>query len=482
MPQVLEQEPTANSTAETTTDIARALFGSAVSEPPKANRLNAGRKRWIYVCALAAVLTASAAIWRARAGTAAPPYGTARVTRGTVAKTISATGKVQALTTVQVGTQVSGRVSEIFVDFNSKVKKGQVIARVDPSQLQAQLTQTTANLTGAQASEQTAKSAVAAADASVEAAEANLARAESVLADATRTFERNKMLVSEGVAPRRDLETSEAAVAQASAQRQQAMAQANQARAQAQSARSQLNQARAQVAQATASVQLASVNLDNTIIRAPIDGTIVSRNVDVGQTVAASLQAPTLFLIANDLTRMQVLADIDEADVGQLAEGTPVTFTVDAYPSDTFTGRVSQVRLSPQILQNVVTYTAVIDVENPDLKLKPGMTASITATVEEQKNALKIPNAALRFAPADTERHRPQPGSGIVYRITGDTLEPVSIRVGLTDGVSTQILSGNLREGDRVAVAAAAANGANRSTRPASMPGMGAPRGVGRIR
>jgi HlyD family secretion protein len=405
------------------------------------------------------------------------------VTLGTIARTISATGKLQALTTVQVGTQVSGTISEIYVDFNSQVKKGQVIARLDPSQLQAQLTQVSANLTGAQASVQTGQSAVLAADASVEAAQANVDRAEAVLADANRTLERTKMLVAEGVTPARDLDTAQAAAAQAAAQRQQALAQANQARAQAQSARSQLNQARAQAAQASASVELASVNLDKTVIRAPIDGTIVSRNVDVGQTVAASLQAPTLFLIANDLTRMQVLADIDEADVGQLSEGTPVTFTVDAYPADTFKGRVSQVRLSPQMVQNVVTYTAVIDVDNPDLKLKPGMTASVKATVSEQRDVLTVPNAALRFRPADAQPARSRSGTGTVYRINGQALEAVQVRTGLSDGVNTQVVSGPLNEGDTLAVAAQPAAGANRpATRPGSMPGMGAPRGAGRMR
>jgi HlyD family secretion protein len=473
MPQAIEQDQTV--------DIAKALFGGAAGEPPMARKRRSD-KRWIYAVVLAAVLVTAGAVWRVRAGSAAPAYGSAKITRGTVSKTISATGKLQALTTVQVGTQVSGTISDIYVDFNSKVKKGQIIAQLDPSQLQAQLTQTTANLTGAQASVQTAQSAVMAADASVEAAEANLARTDAVLADANRTLERNRMLIAEGVAPRRDLDAAEAAVAQAAAQKQQAAAQANQALAQAQSARSQLNQARAQAAQASASVQLASVNLDRAIIRAPIDGTIVSRNVDVGQTVAASLQAPTLFLIANDLTRMQVLADIDEADLGQLQEGTPVSFTVDAYPSDTFTGRVSQVRLAPQMVQNVVTYTAVIDVENPDMKLKPGMTASVTATVAEQKDVLTVPNSALRFQPADGERPRTRPGMGTVYRINGEALEPVQIRTGLSDGVKTQIVSGELGGGDTVATAAQPAAAGARPARPASMPGMGAPRGAGRIR
>ena len=197
-------------------------------------------------------------------------------------------------------------------------------------------------------------------------------------------------------------------------------------KSQAQSARSQVNQAKAQAQQAAAAVQLASVNLEHTIIRAPIDGVVVARNVDVGQTVAASLQAPTLFLIANDLSRMQVLADIDEADIGQLGPDSRVTFTVDAYPADTFHGRIAQIRLAPQTVQNVVTYTAVIQVDNPDLKLKPGMTANVTAIVAEKAEVLTVPNAALRFRPADAETQRPKTGGPTVWKIDGEQLTPVT--------------------------------------------------------
>ena len=188
---------------------------------------------------------------------------------------------------------------------------------------------------------------------------------------------------------------------QAAAGKQQAIAQVNQAKAQAQAARSQVAQAQAQAGQAKAAVDLAQVNMDHTIIKAPIDGVVVARNVDVGQTVAASLQAPVIFLIANDLTRMQVLANIDEADVGQLAPGSDVSFTVDAYPRDQFRGKVSQVRLAPTTVQNVVTYTAVIDVANGDLKLKPGMTANVTVIGEQRDNVLTVPNSALAVPAAD---------------------------------------------------------------------------------
>ena len=420
----------------------------------------ASRKPWGWVAGILALALIGAGIWKFTAKPPAPAFTAAKVQRGDVAKTITATGKLQAVTTVQVGTQVSGTVSDIYVDFNSQVKKGQIIARLDPSQLQAQLTQAQANLTSAQMSVQSGTAAVAAAEAAVEAAAANVQRLQSAVDDAQLNQDRTRQLVEEKVAARRDLETAQAAYNQAVAQRQQGAAQVNQARAQAQSARSQLAQARAQVAQAGAAVQLASVNLEKSIIRAPIDGVVTARNVDVGQTVAASFQAPVLFLIAHDLTRMQVLADIDEADVGQLQTGNPVTFTVDAFPTDSFNGQISQVRLEPQAVQNVVTYTAVIDVPNPDQKLKPGMTANITATVQEHEDVLTIPAAALRFRPPSEGGEQPsQPatrsrraGGQTVYRVEGTELKPVQVRLGLTDGIVTEIISGDLHEGDTVAV------------------------------
>ena len=447
MPQLLERE-------HITSEQPVRRTPAPPAKPPK-------RKRWPIAAAAALLLiVAAVAGWRSMAKPEAPAYTTGRVERGDIARAITATGKLQALTTVQVGTQVSGTLSEIYVDFNSKVTKGQIIARLDPSQLQAQLTQAQANLTSAQMSVQTGQAAQAAADAGIEAASANLDRLQSVVDDAQRNLDRTRELVEAKVAPRQQLDTAQAALAQALAQKQQGTAQVTQARAQAQSARSQVAQARAQVAQAGASLQLASVNLEKSIIRAPIDGVIVARNVDPGQTVAASLQAPVLFLIANDLTRMQVLADIDEADVGQLQTGNPVKFTVDAFPNDTFEGRISQVRLSPQTVQNVVTYTAVIDVDNPDLKLKPGMTANVTVTVEERNNVLTVPNAALRFRPEGAQ----PPRGPAVWRIEGNELKPVPVRTGLTNGIESEVLGGGLREGDAIAVPAQ--NAQARGARP----------------
>jgi HlyD family secretion protein len=422
-----------------------------IDAQPEARRPH--KRLWIYALAALALIAAVAA-WRLAAKPEAPAYSTATVERDTIRKTISATGKLQALTTVQVGTQVSGTISEIYVDYNSPVKKGQVIARLDPANLQAQLTQAIANQASAQASVQTAQTGLLAADAAVEAAAANIERLDAMVRDAQINFDRTRELVAAGIGARKELDTAQAALNQAKAQRQQGVAQLNQVKAQAQGSRSQLNQARAQATQAGAQVQLASVNLQHAIVKAPIDGVIVARNVDVGQTVAASFQAPVLFLIANDLTRMQVLADIDEADVGQLQQNSKVSFAVDAYPAETFNGRISQIRLAPQTVQNVVTYTAVIDVDNPGQKLKPGMTANVTAVVAERENVLSIPNAALRFRPEKgTAEQKTQRGPA-VWRINGKNLEAVPVRLGLSDGTQTEIVSGGLNEGDAVAVAA----------------------------
>lgn len=424
--------------------------GPAV-ETPSRTRLFSRKTLLAGVAVLLAVV--GAAVWRITTKTEEPAFGMAAIRRTDITKTISATGKVQALTTVQVGTQVSGTISELHADFNQQVKKGDVIARLDPSQLQAQLTQAQASLLSAQASVATARSNVNTADASVAAAQASLQGAQSGLDDAKTTYELTKHLIEEQVTAKNELLPKEAALNQAAAGRQQALAQLNQAKAQAQSARSQLEQAKAQEQQARAQVEYASVNLQHTVITAPIDGIVVSRSVDIGQTVAASLQAPTLFVIANDLTQMQVLASVDEADVGQLVPDAEATFTVDAYPNDTFHGKILQVRLSPEAVQNVVTYTAVINVANPDLKLKPGMTANINAAIARRDDVLAVPNAALRFKPADAKTSR-QKGPA-VWKVEGGQLRAVPVKLGLTDGVVTEVVSGELKEGDKLATAVA---------------------------
>jgi len=432
------------------------------------------KRRWMIAAGAVVLLGAGVATWRIAASPQAAAYGTAKVRRQTISKTINATGTLQAVTTVQVGTQVSGAISELYADFNSQVKKDQVIARLDPSQFQAQLAQANASFLSTQATVQSAQNNVIAADASVQAAQANVDRTDAALKDAQVSYDRTKSLVDAKVAAAMTLPTAQATLDQAAAQKQQAIAQLNQSKAQAQAARSQVSQAQAQSAQSKAAVDVAKVNLDHTIIKAPIDGVVVARNVDVGQTVAASLQAPVIFLIANDLTRMQVLANIDEADVGQLGNDSQVSFTVDAYPTDTFKGKIAQVRLAPTTVQNVVTYTAVIEVANPDLKLKPGMTANVTVVVGQRQNALSIPNSALRFRP-EGQAPPAAPGKGnrspVVWKIDGGKLAPVTLQTGLTDGIHTEVVSGDLNEGDAIAVATAPANNSKApATAPARSP------------
>jgi len=297
---------------------------------------------------------------------------TSPISRGDIVDTVGATGTLQAVTTVQVGSQVSGNISWLGADFNSIVKKGQTIARLDPSLFQAQLEQSKANL--AQAHANLAK------------AQSDLQRMRVQLTDAQQKYTRAQELAAKSLLPQSDLDSAKIAVdsAQASLGAQQAT----------------VNQATASVAQSQASVNQNQVNLDHTIITAPIDGIVTQRSVDVGQTVAASMQAPTLFVLAADLTKMQVNANIDEADVGRIRPGQHVTFRVDAYPTETFEGAVSQIRLQPVVVQNVTTYGTVIDVPNNQLKLKPGMTANVKVEISKRTDVLRIPNAALRFRPS----------------------------------------------------------------------------------
>ena len=286
-----------------------------------------------------------------------PTITTARVTRGDLAETVGATGALQAVTTVQVGTQVSGTIQELNADFNSLVRKGQVLARLDPSLIQSQIEQARANLIRA---------------------EADLERLRVSLEDSRTKFARAKELAAKKLIAQTELEAAEVAV---------------------RSAEAQLRSQQAGVTQSQASLRQNQVNLAHTVIESPIDGLVISRNVDVGQTVAASMSAPTLFVLAADLTKMQVLASLDESDVGRIRPGQAVRFRVDAFPTDEFTGSVTQVRLQPTTVQNVVTYQTVIDVPNPGLKLKPGMTANVNIEIARRDNVLRVPNGALRFRP-----------------------------------------------------------------------------------
>jgi HlyD family secretion protein len=342
-----------------------------------------------------------------------PRYLTAAVERGAIATTVNATGVVNAVTTVQVGSQVSGTIQKLFVDFNSPVQEGEVIAQIDPAPLATKVAQGRANVASAMAAVQVAqattinaKAAVETAQANAESTRANIDKSKVALADARRILDRNKEMARKSLIAQNDLDTAQVAydgaVAQlkaSEAQLEAATGQLKSASAQQRLAAAQELAAAAQVDQAKAVLQAAELDLEHTTIRAPVNGIVVSRSVDVGQTVAASLQAPVLFLIAQDLTQMQVDTNVSEADIGRVRVGQRVTFTVDAYPNITFTGEVTQVRNAPITVQNVVTYDAVVQVANPDLRLKPGMTANVSFLVAERQDIIKVPTAALRFQP-----------------------------------------------------------------------------------
>lgn len=415
------------------------------------------RRRLIYAAAALAALAALLGVWRWRAARSAGDvhYETAKVDRGRVVAKVTATGTLSALVTVQVGSQVSGRISELNADFNSPVRKGEVIARIDPQLFRA---------------------AVAQANANTVAAEGNLAKARAQAADAERQLGRTRQLAERNLVAAADLDT----------------AQAN-----ADGARAAVQAAQGTLAQARAALQQARVNLGYTDIVSPTNGVVISRNVDVGQTVAASLQAPTLFVIAEDLAKMQVDTSVAEADVGRLRAGMPATFTVDAYPSEVFSGTVRQVRNAATTVQNVVTYDAVVDVANPELKLKPGMTATVTFVYAQRDDVIRVPNAALRFRPppglkrpaqgaqaqegaapagqgargaarpdrtgGDGARARPE-GGRTVWVLRGEARDPVAVPVqtGITDGSFTELVSGDLRDGDAVVTEATGAGASAR--------------------
>jgi HlyD family secretion protein len=343
-------------------------------------------------------------------------YLTARIERGRIATTVNATGTLNAVITVQVGSQVSGTIQKLLVDYNSPVKEGQIIAQIDPGSFEARESQARANVASAQAAVEVAranvdnsKAAIETARANIDSAKATVERTKVGLVDARRTLERNKQLLRQALIAQSELDTAQTAydsavsqLKQSESQQDASVGQLKSATAQARLAEAQYAAALAQVEQAKAALQAAALDLEHTTIRAPVNGIVVSRNVDVGQTVAASLQAPILFLIAQDLTQMQVDTNVSEADIGRISMGQTATFTVDAFPNAPFTGTVVQVRNAPITVQNVVTYDAVVQVANPEMKLKPGMTANVSFLIAERPDALKVPNAALRFQPDGT--------------------------------------------------------------------------------
>jgi HlyD family secretion protein len=405
------------------------------------------KRRIAILVAVLAVVAAVVVVWRSQAGSGKPKlqFETAKVEKGKIIAKVTATGTLSALVTVQVGSQVSGRIAALYADFNSPVKKGQLIAKIDPALFQAAVDQARANLM---------------------AAEGNLVRYRVQAVDARRQAERQKELAARKLNAQADLDT---------------------AVANADGADAQVTAGQGAVAQARAALRSAEVNLAYTSIISPTSGTVISRSVDVGQTVAASLQAPTIFVIAEDLQKMQVDTSVAEADVGRLKAGMAASFTVDAYPGEVFRGAVRQIRNNPQTVQNVVTYDAVIDVENPEFKLKPGMTANVTFVYAQKDDVLKVPNAALRFRPppallADAkgggQGQRPgggqaQGGGGAgaaegtrgdrpgvrggegsdrrtVWTLQDEKPSSLKIKTGISDGSFTEVVEGDLKGGESV--------------------------------
>lgn len=333
-------------------------------------------------------------------------YFTAEVEEGDVLAVVQATGSINAVTTVQVGSQVSGRIAELSADFNSQVKKGQVIAQIDPSTFRARVLQAEADLENAQAGVKATEANIENTRADASVAQANLDKARAGAREAELNLQRVTGLFQQGIASEQQRDSTQVAHETAIANLKAAEAQLVQAQARLRSTQAQLEQARAQVTQRRAQLEMARLDLDHTVIRAPIDGTVIARNVDVGQTVAASLQAPTLFTIAQDLTRMLVYAKTDEADVGKIRVGAQTTFRVDSFPKETFRGLVVQVRMNATTIQNVVTYDTVIEFDNPERKLLPGMTAYVTIPIASARAVVRIPNGALRYRPEMKEAER----------------------------------------------------------------------------
>jgi HlyD family secretion protein len=421
----------------------------------------------LLLCAGGAAVVIGLGAWGAFRGSGEGQFRTVPVECGDIAYTVSATGTPNAVVTVQVGSQVSGNILALNADFNTKVKKGQVVARIDPQIFQARVDQARATLNAqeaavinGQAQIEKSRADVSSAQAAVANAKATVVRYQSAVKDAKTKLDRRILLVKEGVMSREDGDTAQATYDQAVANLDAAQAQVTSSQgsvgatqAQVHVAETQVAAAEAQVKQAQAALAQAQTDLDHTYITAPVDGVVVSRHVDVGQTVAASLQAPTLFEIAEDLTKMQVDTNVSEADVGRVQVGMPATFTVDAYPGQVFRGSISSIHRAAINVQNVVTYDVVLSVSNPDLKLFPGMTASVKILVDQHHNAIKIPNAALRYRPAEaTGKNRPGAKEVWILDATNKP-QPVNVTLGLTDGASTEVTGGTLKEGDRLIVA-----------------------------
>jgi len=375
-------------------------------------------RKALTILLVVAVLGGGAAWFFLRNSNGAPQYKLAKLARGNLRVTVNATGTVQPFLQVQVGTQVTGVVQKLFVDFNSKVKKDELVALIDPAPYQSIVDQNKANLIRAQA---------------------DVGRVKASLTQADKELQRSKELAKRELISPSDLDAAVATY---------------------DSLIAQVKVAEATVDQGKATLDQSVVNLQYTKIISPIDGYVISRNADVGQTLSASLAAPTLFLIADEMKKMQVQASVAEADIGRITDGQQVSFTVDAYRDSRFKGVVSQIRLFPTTVQNVVTYTVMIDADNPEAKLKPGMTATCTFDIAQYAEVVKIPNAALRFIPhteapedpAAKKGGKPDRSLGRIWTPGPEGPVPVTITLGATDGSFTQLAKGELQEGQDVIV------------------------------
>jgi HlyD family secretion protein len=396
--------------------VARSEGPAPVSLVPKPQAVPARARRnpWAIGGVLALVVIAGiGAAWWFFNTNGRMQYATAPVTRGPVTRTVTATGTVNPVLTIIVGSYVSGVIQEINCDYNTQVKQGQICAKIDPRPYQTVVDQNKANLAQAQA---------------------QLAKDQANLDYAQLNYDRNARLAKTNAISKDALDNSKNALDQAQAQ---------------------IGVDQAAIAQRQAQLEAAEVNLGYTNIVSPVDGTVVSRNVTVGQTVAASFQTPTLFLIATDLTKMQVDTNVSESDIGGIKDGDKVFFTVDAFPKRTFQGAVSQVRQSPQNIQNVVTYDVVVSVDNNDLSLKPGMTAASRIVTAERKDVLRVPSQALRYAPGGLKgatRNATPGNQSAVYVLRDGKPARVAVTVGLDDGSHAEIVKGDVKAGDRVVV------------------------------
>ncbi|KAB0267040.1 HlyD family efflux transporter periplasmic adaptor subunit [Microvirga brassicacearum] len=451
------------------------------------------RKTWLWLIGVLAVCgTAAFIFWTSAGGRASDPaFRLAAIDRGDLTASVRATGTLNPLTTVLVGSQLSGQVVEILADYNTPVKQGQIVARLFSEQIRSRRDAALADLAQARAERDTksaqidkARSALQRAEAIADDLMAQKDRAQAQLEEAQRNFDRQTELLARAVGAqntldqtRTQLDIHKAVLVSAKAQIASNRAEASGLRADIALAEAAVKSAEALILQREAKLRDVEIDLARTDIRSPVDGVVVKRDIDLGQTVAASLSAPTLFTIAQDLREIDIYANIDEADVGRIKPDQPVSFTVNAYPNRNFSGTVRLVRLSAQTVQNVVTYTAVIGVKNQDLALLPGMTANLQIITDERTDVLRIPNAALRFRPLvarssgraeptnKESRSLTDEGSGTearVYRIGPDgEPTPVHIRLGVTDGSFTELLSGDLREGAAIIAGRAPQDGSS---------------------